>query len=459
MSAAATVLVIGPPRAGVTSMAACLRQRMPDVTFVESGGPAVAPVAVVFVVSAVAPITESDCALAEQAAGSTDAVVAVLAKIDDHRGWREVLTASRERLAGRSARFSSVPWVGAAAAPRLGEPAVDDVVGVLTAMLADPETAWRNTLRGWETGLCAVIAAVRAAVTDPDRRAQVEALGAHRDALVRARRLAASKRSAAARHPIQHARLELMFTARDRCTAMRTELLAAAAEATRAGVVDVVARVQRRCTEVTAELDELICVRLQELAAELGADPLPAAPRDPDHRIGTPPLRRRPLESRLTTVVGAGFGFGVGLVVTRLVTGLAPELTVAGSLVGAAVGLILTLWVVATRAVLHDRGVLAHWINEAVGTVRTVLEERIATRVLAAEAGLTEARLAAALAEDGRMAERVAAFDAELRELGRADGRAKAVRGRCEPGLARALAAVRHGLRDADADRRLVTGR
>ena len=79
----AVVHVTGPPRAGVSSVAACLRDRMPGVTVVDTADPAATrnapgPDIVVFVVSAVAPVTESDCALAVSACRSTDAVIAAL---------------------------------------------------------------------------------------------------------------------------------------------------------------------------------------------------------------------------------------------------------------------------------------------------------------------------------------------------------------------------------------------
>ncbi|MCV7130033.1 hypothetical protein [Mycolicibacterium vanbaalenii] len=124
MTGPETVLVAGPPRAGVSGVVAELRRRMPSHRFVEAGetGAPQRPAVVVFVVSAVAPITRSDCVLADRVAASTDAVVAVLAKIDDHRDWTAVLEANRECLAGHAGRFGRVPWVGAAAAPRLGEP-------------------------------------------------------------------------------------------------------------------------------------------------------------------------------------------------------------------------------------------------------------------------------------------------------------------------------------------------
>ena len=451
------VLVTGPPRAGVSSMAACLRERMPGVTFVEECAPGAPPAVVIFVVSAVAPIAASDCALAERVTAATDAVIVVLAKIDDHRGWPAVLDAGRARLAGHAARFAAVPWVGAAAAPRLGAPLVDDVVAAVSALLADPRAAQRNLLRRWESGMYTALDALR--VADTDRSGRVEALRAHRAALLRTRRAATAQRATTARHPIQRLRLELVCAARERCAVTRAELADAAAEATRADIEPVAHLALRRYAEVIAEVDALMSARLQDLAAESGTNPPRAAETAPAPRFPGPPPRRRHLESRLTTVLGAGFGFGAGLVLARLVSGLVAEHAVAGSAAGAVAGLVLTWWVVRTRAVLHDRAVLMHWIAEAAGAARAALEERIATGMLAAEAELAAARVAAEAAADAHIAERLAACDAQLRELDRLGRRAEAVLGRCEPGLQRALAAVRHGLRDGNSGRTIVTGR
>ena len=99
------VLVTGPWLGGTTSLIDVLRERLPEHTFVEADelGPADAPAAVVFVVSAIARLTESDCALVDLAAINTDLVIGVVAKIDAHRNWREVLAADRTQLAARAA--------------------------------------------------------------------------------------------------------------------------------------------------------------------------------------------------------------------------------------------------------------------------------------------------------------------------------------------------------------------
>ena len=88
-------------------------------------------------------------------------------------------------------------------------------------------------------------------------------------------------------------------------------------------------------------------------------------------------------------VLGAGFGLGVALGVSRLFAGLAPGLTIAGLVAGGVVGLLLTVWVVGMRGLLSDRAVLDRWISEVTGALQSTVEERVATRVLAAEAALT----------------------------------------------------------------------
>ena len=101
------VLVTGPWMAGVSGVVAALRERLPQHKFVESTdlGPGDAPLAVVFVVSAAAQLTESDCALLDAAAEHTDVVVGVVSKIDVHRTWRDVLTANRDALAAHAPRY------------------------------------------------------------------------------------------------------------------------------------------------------------------------------------------------------------------------------------------------------------------------------------------------------------------------------------------------------------------
>jgi hypothetical protein len=439
------VLVTGPWLAGTSSLIAGLRHRMPEHTFVEADefGSADAPAAVVFVVSAIAPLTESDCALIDLAANHTDLIVGVVSKIDAHRNWRDTLAADRALLAARSPRYQHVQWVGAGAAPDLGEPMLDELVGLLRQRLCDPDVKRRNRLRTWETRLQTVIGRYQADGAGTDRQARVTALRKNRDGILRGRRLSKSEHTIALRSQIQQARVQLGYFARNRCTSVRAELQEDASSVSRRRLGQFEGYVRTRSDEVVDEVDEGITTHLGDMAGELGLPPppLPAAPPRPG--VGAPPLKSRRLETQLMMILGAGFGLGVAVVVTRLFAGLAPGLTIAGLAAGGLVGLVLTVWVVGIRGLLHDRAVLDRWITDVITTLRFAVEERVATRVLTAETALTSELAARDEAESATAADRVAAIDAELRAHAIATARAAAARDRRLPLLQQALATVR----------------
>lgn len=442
------VLVAGPWLAGSTSVMAALRERMPQTTFVESTELVAgeAPAAVVFVVSAAAPVTESDCALVDLASRYTDLVIGVVSKIDAYRDWRDVRDADAKILGERDARYERMPWVGVAAAPDLGEPQLDELVELLTEQLADPDIARRNRLRAWETRLEAVIMRYEADGSGADRQARVDVLRERRAELARARRLTRTERSIALRSQLQQARVQLGYFARNRCNSVRTELQEDIAGISRRRIETFEGYVRHRADEVVGEVDEGVTAHLRGMAAELeltAPDP-PAPARVPD--LPSPQLKSRTLETRLMLVLGAGFGLGVAVAVSRVLAGAAPRLAVAGLVVGAVVGLLLAIWVVGTRGLLHDRAVLDRWVGEVTATLRVAVEELVAKRVVAAEATLTTELVAREETEAAVAAEKIAAMDAELREHAIATARAAAQRDRRIPPLQRALDAVRADL-------------
>ena len=474
------VLVTGPTSAGVTSMVRELRNRMPARSFVEASeedgaAAGVAPAAVVFVVSAVAPVTESDCQLVDLATAQTDAVVAVVSKVDDHRNWRGVLAANRERLAECAARFKHVPWVGAAAAPRLGEPLMDGLIELLERQLDDPESVRRNNLRASEFRLRTEMSRLDAEA-GADRRARVDALRESREELLRQRLLLGPEATIALRSRIQQARVALTYSARNRCAAARAELLEKVAGTSRRpfgrlgqgrlgqggleqggleqGTVE--QDVRRRCRDIAAEVDEEITLRTREVAADLGLAGLAEPPRSPPTATAAvatfadPPGTSSRLETQLTTVFGTGFGLGVALLVSRLFAGLTPQAPVVGLVAGGVVGLAVTVWVVRSRGLLHDRAVLDRWVHEVASAVRATAEERVATRVLDAEAALFSAYLNSVDARRRTADRRIAAVDAELREHACEIARAEAVREREMPPLLRALQAVHKALAEGN---------
>ncbi|WP_101950829.1 hypothetical protein [Mycobacterium sp. 3519A] len=442
------VLVTGPWLAGTSSLIAALRERMPEHTFVESDelGPAHAPTAVVFAVSAIASLTESDCALLDLAANYTDLIVGVVTKIDAHRNWRDVLAADRALLAARAPRYEHVRWVGAAAAPDLGEPRLDDLVGVLRQRLGDPDVPRRNRLRAWEVRLTAVIDRYQAEAEGADRQARVTSLRKSRDDILRGRRLSKSEHTIALRSQIQQARVQLTYFARNRCTSVRAELQEDAADVNRRKLGAFESYVHTRVDEVIDEVDEGITTHLGDVATELGLSAPEPPPPAVKPEVTRPPVKSRRLETQLTMVLGAGFGFGVALATTRLFAGLAPGLTIAGLAAGGLVGLLLTVWVVGIRGLLQDRAVLDRWVTDVTAALRATVEERVATRVLSAETTLATALAARDEMESTAAADRIAEIDAELREHAAATAKAAVARDRRLPPLRQALDAVRNEL-------------
>lgn len=443
------VLVTGPWLAGVSGVIIALRERLPQ-RFVESSdlAPGDAPMAVVFVVSAAAPMTESDCRLLDAAAENTDAVIGVVSKIDVHRNWREVLAVDRDLLAAHAPRYRLVPWVGAAAAPELGRPQLDELVATVQGQLADSDLVRRNRLRAWESRLHAVAQRFDRDVEGAGRQARVDALREERSTALRQRRQSRSDATIALRGQIQHARVQLTYFARNRCASLRGELQQDIAGLSRRQLAGFEAHTRDRVDEVVAEVAEGADTQLAEVAETLGAPgQIPPADKPPTVAFAAPPLKSRRLETRLMVLLGAGFGLGVALTLSRLVAGLAPRF--APAVVGAgiaacvAAGLVLTFLVVRTRSLLADRALLDRWTEEVTASLRSVTEQVVASRVVLADSMLNTAIAASDEAENARVADRVSAIDTELREHAIAAARAAAMRDREMPTIQAALDAVR----------------
>lgn len=439
-----TVLVTGPWLAGVTSVVAALRERLPELTVVESAEAAGdAATVVIFVVSAAAPLAESDCARLDIAAAQTDAVIGVVSKIDVHQRWREVLETNRELLSGHHCRYRGMPWLGVAAAPQLGEPQIDALVEWVRSEFADPQLGRRNRLRQWENALVAECRAHDAAADDQEEVAN--RIRVRRADVLAERRVDRTQRAIAVRNALQQARVQLGYFSRSRCASVLAELQEDAAAMRRRGVGEFPGYVQRRADEVIDEVDGGITAHFADVTAGLDLPPVshPGAAAEPPAPVGTPPLRSRRLETRLVTLLGAGFGLGVAVTASRLVADLAPGLTLAGAVLGAVLGVVVTMWVVGTRGLLQDRAVLDRWVGEVMTRVRAITDQMVATRVLAAEAELTTALADREEAATRQTAERIAEFDARLREQALTRARAGAERARAVPELERALARVR----------------
>ena len=443
------VLVAGPWMAGASAVVAALRERLPQHKYVESteleSGDA--PLAVVFVVSAAARLTESDCVFLDAAAEHTDAIVGVVSKTDVHRNWRDVVAANREILTGHAPRYAHVPWVGAAALPDLGEPSVDDLVEAVEAQLADTGIARRNTLRAWHSRLQAVARRFDREAESVGRQARVDALRDERSTALRERRQSKTERTITLRGQIQQARVQLTHFARNRCSSVRTELQDDAAGLSRRNMSDFEALTRSRVDEVVVEVSDGISIELADVVRVTGLPvALPDVEKLPTVDVPPPPLKSRRQETLLMMLLGAGFGLGVALTLGRLVGGLASRLSPALAVAAAAgcvvIGLAITFVVIYIRGLLRDRALLDRWTGDVTSSLQSVVEEMVATRVLVAESLLSIASSARDESENTQVADRVSAIDSELREHAFAAARAAAARDREMPTVWAALDAV-----------------
>ena len=433
------VLVTGPWLAGSTSLVAALRQRVPEQAFVEAGQLTAeeSPLAVVFVASAAAPLTDADCALLDAAAANTDLVICVVSKIDVRPDWRDVLATDRAALSEHDPRYRDVAWVGVAAAPELGEPTLDELVHNLRRGLADEQLVRRNRLRAWQNRLRGAVRRHDEDAAGVGREARIVALRGERSEMLRRGQLAKSERTIGLRGEIEQAKEQLTHFARNRCASVRGELEEDASQMTRRRVPAFDDYVRGRVDEVVSDVGGGVTKHLSDLATERGLKPPDPAPAPQGPPVPRPSLKSRRRKMWLATLLGAAIGAGIALALTRAF-GMTPLYTLAGLAVGA----LAAAWAVRTRGLLQDRSVLDRWIAEIIEELRARLEGHVADRVQSAETALSAEQAERDEAESADLADRVAGIDAELREHAIAGRRAATLRSRELPQLQRALAAV-----------------
>jgi hypothetical protein len=438
------VLVTGPWLAGSTRLIDAMQTRMPDLTFVEASDLAdgEAPAAVVFVTSAVAPVTASDCLMLDTAAANTDLVIGAVTKIDMHRDWRDVLAADRAAVAAHDSRYAEMVWTGVAGAPETGEPVVDELTDALQRHWDGDDLSRRNRLRAWQARLRRTLRKHEDAAAGVGREARMATLRQERSDAVREGRLIKSERTIALRSRIQQAKVQLSYFARKRCTSVRGELAEDAAKMNRRRLPEFEVYVAQRLQEVVREVDTGVDKEVGDLATEFGLTCPPGEQLPDTPAVVRPLVNVGGLEARLMLVFGAVFGLGIALTVSRLFADVARAYTVAGLIGGAAIGVAVAAWVISMRRALRNRAVLEKWLNDLLTELRAVVEQFVMTRMLHAESALTaeQARLDDAAGAD--ISDRLAAIDAELREHAVAGAQATAVRDRELPSLQRALDAV-----------------
>lgn len=179
---------------------------------------------------------------------------------------------------------------------------------------------------------------------------------------------------------VRVARVELTARARTVCAGLRAELGDEAARLSLGGGTEFTERVRSAVVGAGVDLDKQVSRRL----AALG---LPGEAADWTVHDCLPAPRSCRLENRLSTLLGIGFGSGVAVTLGRVAADVLPG---RPAMVGCGLlGVALTCWIVATRRLLTGRAAAERWAVEAVGNLRTACEERVVSRMLAAESDVS----------------------------------------------------------------------
>jgi hypothetical protein len=438
---------------------------------------AAAATALLFVVDAAAPFTRGELGFLRRLSGHVETVVFALAKIDLHRGWRQILEADRDLLARHAPRFAGAEFhpvsarlfESAAGAPtpevatllreRSGvaglQTALQRQVGGRAVMLGEA-----NVLRAISTALAGVVATLESeqrvlagvAAGQQAGETSAAALRVRRDQLATERRAGGRSWQLRLRGEVQRARLEAVHDVAGQIRSVQAWFRRAVDEADRATLdrlpYQLDAALQVMSARVTAglahRLSRVVDAALAELftPAELDAVRAELARRGGAHPpVVLRPPDRRPsgAEDRLLVAMGVSGGLGIGRLAALPLAGLGAAAGIVVLPVTIVLGLGAGWWMARTRRHAADRAHLKQWLADTLADARSVLDQVVAEQMIDAEQQL-------ALALDEALGRRLAAIEDELREVDRALRMDAADRNR-------ELATVRRTLAEAAAGR------
>ncbi|HET6504562.1 MAG TPA: dynamin family protein [Amycolatopsis sp.] len=394
--------------------------------------------ALLFVVDASAPFTSGELEFLRKVGDRVETVVFVLSKIDQFRGWREVLEADRALLAQHAPRFADAVFhpvsarmfelAGKApneqAAAMLRErsgvialqAAMQELLVGRSAMLGEA-----NTLRALSSAFAerhAALGAEQRALSSGE--AEAEALRDRRDRLAADRRSSTRGWQLKLRGEIQRARVDLGYESsrqmrdaqsyfRQQIDVAKRDQLAGLPQQVDAALQTISQRVSatmalrlNRVTEVAlAELfsaEELAVIRAQFLRS--GGPQVVLRP--PDKKPPTP-------EDKLLVFMGMSGGVGAGKIAALPLAGVAllnPIVLPATIVIGLGAG----WWMARTRKHAADKQHVKQWLVESIADARSTLDQLVAEQLIDAEQQLS-------LALDDALARRIDAIEAELKEV------------------------------------------
>ncbi|MGW5145394.1 hypothetical protein [Rhodococcus koreensis] len=428
------VFVAGPRRAGKTTLVRRLRALDASaLAFVED--PLDAGV-VLMVLDAAAALGREELSVLDVVARPACPVVFALTKTDVHRDWAGVRERNRTLLARHAARFADAEIHPVAA----GGSGVEAVLAALLRAAGDETRDTRPAAEAVLEQTRRMIAATARSVRETEPGAE---LRAERVRALTLRDGGRTERVAQLRGQVQLAKVELLHEVASQVRAAGASARSEIDRAGRGTLADYPGRLAEIVRERSGAVDAAVTGRLDDLRSRAGVaasdSEAPAPLPEPVVPEGPEP-RHRGLEDRMTILIGASAGLGLGrLVVSPL--SMVPALDIATIPLTLALGAVAAWWLTRSRAHVAERAHVRQWATEALVHVRSQWEQFVLARLLAAETRVSEAIIAESRVAAREVDERVAQIDGELRRLtARRTGQLSS----CE----RDLAAVDRGLQE-----------
>jgi hypothetical protein len=402
--------------------------------------------ALLFVVDASAPFTIGELNFLAGVGERVETVIFALSKVDQYRGWRQVLEADQALLAEHAPRFAGATFhpvsarmfdmagkapneqAGAMLRERSGvielRKAMSDLVVGRSIMLGEA-----NTLRALSTTLDELKvkseAEKRALSTG---EAEAEALRARKDELTADRRSSTKGWQVKLRSELQRTRVENNHDVSRQMRDMQSWFRQAIDSADKEALPTLPGQVDAALQLVSGRISESVSVRLNQVTeAVLGELFQPdelvviraqyAKANGPPITLKPPDKRPATAEDKLLVFMGVSGGIGLARGAAGMVTaGIGAGAAAVGAILMVptiAIGLGAGWWIAKTRKHAAEKQHMKTWLTESIADARSTLDQLVAEQLIEAESQLS-------LALDEALGKRIQGIEEELREVDKA---------------------------------------
>lgn len=396
--------------------------------------------ALLFVVDASAPFTLGELNFLANIGERVETVVFALSKVDQYRGWRQVLEANQALLTEHAPRFAGATFhpvssrmfemAGKAPSPEAAtmlkeksgvvelQQALQSLLVGRSAMLSEA-----NTLRALSSALGELKVKLdneRRALTTGE--AEAETLRARKEELTSERRSSTKGWQVKLRSEIQRARLENAHEVSRQMRDLQSWFRQAIDTADREKLAALPGQVDAAMQMVSGRISQSVSARLNQVAdtvlSELFSPDELEVIRSQFARSGQSQVVLRAAEKRMPTAedkllvfMGISGGFGAGKMAVLPIAGAvaAPILLVPTIIIGLGAG----WWIARTRKHSADKQHMKLWLNESIADSRSTLDQLVSEQLIDAESQLS-------LALDEALGKRIAGIEEQLREVDKA---------------------------------------